>query len=54
MGRLSGGCGEAFWRVWGGCLEGMGMFLECVRRLLESVERLSGVWRMSGGCGDAV
>ncbi len=24
VGKLSGGCGEAVWRVCGGCLESMG------------------------------
>ncbi len=37
---LSGGCDESIWRVWGGCLEGCGGYLE-------SLSRLSGVW---GAC----
>ncbi len=41
MGRLSGGCGEAVWRVWEDCLEG-------VVRLSEGCRRLS------IGCGEAV
>ncbi len=52
MGRLSGGCGEAVWMIWGGCLE--------------DVERLFGgcgeaLWSVSGGyleggrgCGEAI
>ncbi len=39
--RMSGRCGEAFWRVLGGCLEG--------------VVRLSGdLAKLSGGCVEAL
>ncbi len=41
MGRLSGGCREVFWKVWGGCLE--------------AVSRLSGGFReAAGGFGEVV
>ncbi len=48
LGCLSGGCGEAAWRVWGGCLVDVG-------RLSEGVGTLSvGVGRLSEEYGEAV
>ncbi len=40
VGRLFGGCQDALWMLWRGCLEGMGCCLV-------------GVGKLSGGCGEA-
>ncbi len=52
--RLSGGCGEAVWRVLGDCLGVLGGFPHGFWRLCERCgETLEGVGRLSGGGQEA-
>ncbi len=48
VGRLSGGCGEDVWRVWGAVCRLWVCCLTCVGRLC------GGSGRLSGGCIEVV
>ncbi len=53
LGRVSGGCGDAHWRVKQGSTSGWcGKAVWNVSR--GCGEALEGVWRLSGGCGETV